>query len=77
MHVGWRTEVDVPDGRGGCRIVGVEGVDAVVDGGDDDEVVGASVDLHAGGEQRLGVELVVERALEDHAELRFVDRLQR
>ena len=49
VEVGGGAEVDVPEGLSGggvvgCGIVRVECVDAVVDGGDEDEVVGSAVE---------------------------------
>jgi hypothetical protein len=72
VEVGGGAEVDVPDGS--CAgVIGVEGVDAVVDGGDEDEVVGSAVDLDVGGEEGLGVELIVEGELVEEAEVGGVD----
>ncbi len=68
VEVGGGAEVDVPEGLGGGGIVGVEGVDAVVDGGDEDEVVGSAVERDVGDDEGLRVDLVVDGELVEEAE---------
>ncbi len=75
QDVGRRIRVgDLPQRRGGRRIVRVERVDAVVVGRDVDDVADADAGYgHAGHVQRLSVDLVVDRALKELAELTDVD----
>ena len=66
--------VDAPERSGGRRIVGVEGVDAVVVRRDVDDVADADArNVDALDVQRLPVDLVVDGALEELAELADVD----
>ena len=58
----------------GAGFVGVEGVDTVVLGGDEDDVVNSLArDRHASHVEGLGVDRAVDRVGELHAEVRRVD----
>jgi len=66
-------EIDVPVRLVNRGVVSIEGVDAVSYGGNVNEGVRACGSVHAGEHQRLAVDLVVDNALEEHAELFGVD----
>ena len=59
---------DVPEGSAGAVGVGVEGVDAVVLGGDVEDVVLSAVDGDVGHEERLSVGVAVGEIREEFAE---------
>src|SRR5262249_31552301 len=65
----------VPRARG--RVVGVEGVDAVVLRGHEQDVVDLSAYAQVADHQRLGIDLAVDRVAEEPAEARRVDVLRR
>ena len=83
-HVGLRNRRDAvrrvgeavdPERRGvGALIaVGIEGVDRVVLGGHEDDVVRDAVDRQVRHVQRLGVDVAVDRLREELAEVRGID----
>ena len=66
----------MPRARG--RVVGVEGIDAVVLGGHDQDVVDRAVAHgHLADLQGLGIDLAVDRVMEEPPEARRVDVLRR
>ena len=65
----------VPRARG--RVVGVEGVDAVVLRGHDQDVVDLAAYAQVADHQGLGIDLAVERVAEEPPEARRVDVLRR
>jgi hypothetical protein len=69
MQMSWygRSQVHLPQGRRLGRIVGVEGVHAVVLGGHVHHVVRRPLDAHILHIKRLGIDLAVHRAPEQLA----------
>src|SRR5580704_3789464 len=65
-------EADLPQRRGGIA-VGVESVDAVVLGSDEEYVVAALAwDVDAGNKQRLGIDVAIDLEREQLSELLWV-----
>ena len=59
---------DLPERSAGAVVVGVEGVDAVVLSGDEEDVVFGAVDGEVGNQQRLAIGIAVDLVGEELAE---------
>src|SRR3984885_3861033 len=69
VDIGRRSKIDVPERFRSVRIIGIEGIYAVVHGGDVYQVMCPTAQFHIGHNQWLAINLIVNHSPKQHAKL--------